>query len=90
MMQRGCRIAAITAVMAMISTSGAIAAEERSNIQIEKPASAPPENDGGYRPAWADPYAQPPEPGIENDPTPFNPSDVDRNTDTLNINNLDQ
>jgi hypothetical protein len=76
--------------MALISASGSIAGEERSNIQIERPASAPSEGETGYRPRWADPNATPSLPGIENDPTPFNPSDVDRNTDTLNINNLDQ
>jgi hypothetical protein len=31
----------------------------------------------GYRPAWANPYADPPEIGINDDPTPFYPSDVD-------------
>ena len=40
----------------------------------------------GYRPRWADPNAKPPEPGIENDPTPFDPADVDANSDTLNNN----
>jgi hypothetical protein len=53
---------------------------------IEKPAVAPAEPETGYRPRWADPNAKPPEPGIENDPTPFNPADVDANTDTLNNN----
>ena len=90
MIKWGCRVAAITAVMALIPASGAVAAEERSDIQIEKPAGAPAEIDTGYRPRWADPNATPSLPGIENDPTPFNPSDVDANTDTLNINNLDQ
>jgi hypothetical protein len=31
----------------------------------------------GYRPAWANPYADPPEIGVNDDPTPFYPSDVD-------------
>jgi hypothetical protein len=60
--------------------------------EIEKPAPPPVESNEGYRPRWADPNAKPPEPGIENDPTPFNPADVDTNSDTLNnnIDNVDQ
>ena len=58
------------------------------NTEIEKPAPPPVEQDQGYRPRWADPNAKPLQPGIENDPTPFNPADVDTNSDTLN-NNID-
>jgi hypothetical protein len=31
----------------------------------------------GYRPAWANPYAEPEELGVNDDPTPFDPADVD-------------
>jgi hypothetical protein len=57
-----------------------------TSMEVEKPAVAPAEPEAGYRPRWADPNAKPPEPGIENDPTPFDPADVDANTDTLNNN----
>ena len=57
--------------------------------QVESRTAPPPESDEGYRPRWADPDAKPPEPGIENDPTPFNPADVDGNSDrsttTINV-----
>lgn len=90
MMQWGLRVFAITGLMALLPTSAAVGADEGTSIQVEKPAAAPAEPEAGYRPPWADPNARPPQPGIENDPTPFNPADVDANTDTLNINNLDQ
>jgi hypothetical protein len=57
-----------------------------TSMEVEKPAAAPAEPEAGYRPRWADPNAKPPEPGIENDPTPFDPADVDANTDSLNNN----
>jgi hypothetical protein len=87
----GFRVAAITGLMAFFATGSAIGGDEGTSIEVEKPAAvAPDESDGGYRPPWANPNAKPPMPGIENDPTPFNPADVDSNSDTLNINNLDQ
>jgi hypothetical protein len=55
-------------------------------LEVEKPSTGPAEPDTGYRPRWADPNAAPAMPGIENDPTPFNPADVDANSDTLNNN----
>jgi hypothetical protein len=60
--------------------------EPANNAEVEKPAAAPIENNEGYRPRWADPNAKPPEPGIENDPTPFDPAEVGANSDTLNNN----
>jgi hypothetical protein len=67
-------------------------AEQGTSVEVEKPAPPPVEENQGYRPRWADPDAKPPQPGIENDPTPFDPSDVDANSDTLNnnLNNVDQ
>jgi len=32
-------------------------------------------DDGGYRPEWADPNPRPSDIGVNEDPTPFNPSD---------------
>ena len=37
----------------------------------------------GYRPAWANPYAEPEELGVNDDPTPFNPADVDSGPNPL-------
>lgn len=92
MLKAGCRIAAIVGLMALFPPCAVAGAGEERDLQVEKPANLPPDADGGYRPRWADPNAKPPQPGIENDPTPFNPADVDANSDTLNnnLNNMDQ
>lgn len=62
-----------------------------TRVEVERPAGPGPENAPGYKPRWADPYAQPPMPGIDSEPTPFNPADVDTNSDPLsnNLNNVD-
>lgn len=75
-----------------LAAAAGAATDDGTSIEVEKPAALPVEKETGYRPRWADPYAKPPEPGIENDPTPFDPSDVDANSDTLNnnLNNMDQ
>jgi hypothetical protein len=78
-------VAFLLPLFPLTATAGA-GAEGGTSMEVEKPAVAPAEPEGGYRPRWADPNAKPPEPGIENDPTPFNPADVDANTDTLNNN----
>lgn len=61
------------------------------SVQLEREAAPPGDGEPGNRPRWADPNAAPPQPGIENDPTPFDPADVGTNADTLNnnINPLD-
>ncbi len=64
--------------------------EQGTSLKVEKPVAVPPDNDAGYRPRWADPNAKPSQPGIESNPTPFNPADVDANSDPLDIKNLDQ
>ena len=46
-------------------------------VQEEDRESLESANYQGYRPAWANPYALPPEVGINDDPTPFFPADVD-------------
>lgn len=87
----GFRVIAITGLMVLLPTGAAMSAEDGTSVEVERPAAMPqPEPDTGYRPPWANPNAKPPMPGIENDPTPFNPADVDSNSDTLNINNLKQ
>ena len=77
--------ACLTALLVLPAAAGA-PANNGSSVEVEKPAATPPESDQGYRPPWADPNAKPPEPGVENDPTTFNPADVDVDTDQLNNN----
>jgi hypothetical protein len=83
--------ACLTTLFALPAAAGA-PADQGTNAEVEKVAPPPDEGDGGYRPRWADPNAKPSEPGVENDPTPFDPADVDANSNTLDntINNVDQ
>lgn len=78
-------LACLTTMFSLPAAAGA-SADQGTSVEVEKPAAPPVENDQGYRPRWANPDAKPPQPGIENDPTPFDPSDVDANSDTLNNN----
>jgi hypothetical protein len=77
--------ACLTTMFALPAAAGAPTNKDNS-VEVEKPAAAAADTDQSYRPRWADPNAKPPEPGIENDPTTFNPADVDVNTDQLNNN----
>lgn len=88
----GLVVLAVVCPALLLPVAASAGGDEGRGAQIEKPAAAPPEKEPGYVPRWADPNAKPPEPGIENDPTPFDPSDVDTNSDTLNnnLNNVDQ
>jgi hypothetical protein len=73
---------ALTLVMA----HAPLAAASREREQIpprEDPTSLASPDYEGYRPAWANPYAEPPEMGVNDDPTPFYPSDVDSGPDPL-------
>jgi len=90
MLKAGFRVVAAAGLAALFPLSAAVGGDEGTSIQIERPAGASPEPEAGYRPRWADPFAKSSQPGIENDPTPFNPADVDANSDTLDIKNLDQ
>lgn len=67
-------------------------ADSGTSVEVERPAGPGPETSPGYKPRWADPNARPPMPGIDSEPTPFNPADVDTNSDPLsnNLNNVDQ
>jgi len=69
--------AACTAVICALPVAAESTGEVVVPQQVGPNPPPPEESDQGYRPPWADPYAKPPEPGIEGDPTPFNPSDVD-------------
>ncbi len=84
-------VACLTSLSSLPAAAGA-SAEPGTSLQIEKPAAPPIDNSQGYRPPWANPDAKAAQPGIENDPTPFDPADVDSNSDTLNnnLNNADQ
>lgn len=90
MMQAGLRVTAVAGPTAFIPLEATADDERGTSSEIEKPAAAPAERDTGYRRAWANPYAKPPEPGVENDLTLFDASDVDSSTEKLAINNLDQ
>jgi hypothetical protein len=52
-------------------------------LSLDDPRSLASPNYRGYRPAWANPYAEPEELGVNDDPTPFNPSDVDSGPNPL-------
>jgi hypothetical protein len=75
------RVAVPALLAALLLTTVPLAAQEGgTGAEIEAPAGSPAGAEPaqqGYRPPWADPYAEPPMPGIENDPTPFDPADVD-------------
>ncbi len=47
------------------------------HMSLDDPRSLASPNYRGYRPDWANPYAQPRMLGVNDDPTPFYPSDVD-------------
>jgi len=56
----------------------AAASREGEPYQIENDSQSLASPDyQGYRPAWANPYAEPGDVGVNDDPTPFYPSDVD-------------
>lgn len=57
---------------------GASARESRGDPREDEDSmSLASPNYPGYRPAWANPYAEPEELGVNDDPTPFDPADVD-------------
>lgn len=81
----------LTAALAGSSQAGS-SADPGTSVEVERPVGPEPEKAPGYKPRWADPNARPPMPGIDSAPTPFNPADVDTNSDPLsnNLNNVDQ
>jgi len=85
-------LAAACLMMFSLPAAAGAPADQGTSAEIEKPAAAQAESGQGYRPRWANPNAKPPAPGIEEDPTPFDPADVDANSGTLGntINDVDQ
>ena len=82
-------ICVLTAACAAVSFSlpaTAGTADKSAGDQAAEPMLPRVDKDKGDRPPWADPDAKPDEPGIENDPVPFNPADVDSKSDGLNNN----
>ncbi len=77
------KLGLLLAVVTMAVTAQvpfAAAAHERAReraLPLDDPRSLASPNYEGYRPAWANPYAEPGEIGVNDDPTPFYPSDVD-------------
>jgi hypothetical protein len=78
------------AIAATVEAPFALAARERVHardrdrgLSLNDPRSLASPNYRGYRPAWANPYAEPEELGVNDDPTPFYPSDVDSGPNPL-------
>ncbi len=80
------KLGVFLAVMTIVATAHALpaAAEREHELRAESraqslddPNSLASPNYRGYRPAWANPYAEPDELGVNDDPTPFDPADVD-------------
>lgn len=68
--------------IANMSLASARGDEEQLPPEDDSSSLASP-NYRGYRPAWANPYAEPDMLGVNDDPTPFDPSDVDSGPDPL-------
>ncbi len=72
----------------VVTAHAPIAAAARERVRAHNPALDDPHslaspNYEGYRPDWANPYAEPDEIGVNDDPTPFYPSDVDSGPNPL-------
>lgn len=70
-------VAACTFSLLAALTLSAQARDREGRPALDDPHSLASPNYEGYRPAWANPYAQPDELGVNDDPTPFDPADVD-------------
>lgn len=83
-MRKFCVLVAGVTVLSLAQMSAAAARgdDERLPPQDDETSLASP-NYRGYRPAWANPYAEPNMLGVNDDPTPFDPSDVDSGPDPL-------
>jgi hypothetical protein len=67
-----------TAIAAYAPAAAAAREREPYAIESEDDSQSLASRDyRGYRPAWANPYAEPSDLGVNDDPTPFYPSDVD-------------
>lgn len=75
-------VAIVVTVQAPFAEAGRERERERA-LPLNDPRSLASPNYQGYRPAWANPYAEPGEIGVNDDPTPFYPSDVDSGPNPL-------
>jgi len=76
----------LTLLAILVTTSAAARERHRvreRHLSLDDPRSLASPNYRGYRPDWANPYAQPRLPGVNDDPTPFYPSDVDSGPNPL-------
>jgi hypothetical protein len=79
---------AVVAIAVTVQAPFAEAARKRGHVReralpLNDPRSLASPNYRGYRPDWANPYAEPRALGVNDDPTPFNPSDVDSGPNPL-------
>lgn len=82
-MKKTAALSLLLAATLMLAPLG-VSARETSEIPgDEDTTSLASPNYQGYRPAWANPYADPEELGINDDPTPFDPADVDSGASPL-------
>lgn len=78
-------IAVALSLLAALPLSAQARDREGRRVKDDPHSLASP-NYEGYRPAWANPYAQPEELGVNDDPTPFDPADVDSGPSPLEPN----
>ena len=78
--------ALMVAVLAMSGLSSVHARDGQRERIDDDPHSLASPNYEGYRPDWANPYAEPEDLGVNDDPTPFNPADVDSGPSPLEPN----
>jgi hypothetical protein len=76
-------MATVMTVQAPFAAAAPGRAHERERMSLDDPRSLASPNYRGYRPDWANPYAEPRALGINDDPTPFYPSDVDSGPNPL-------
>lgn len=74
-------IGILLGVLAGMVAYAPFAAADLEHAPLQPPTYSlteqPPQEDRVYIPSWADPYGQMPDLGINDDPTPFYPSDID-------------
>ncbi len=80
----------LTVLAIVVTVQAPFAAADRRHViereralPLNDPRSLASPNYRGYRPDWANPYAEPRALGINDDPTPFYPSDVDSGPNPL-------
>jgi len=76
MRQTGVLLAVVVCMVAYASTAAADLESEPLKPPTHSLSEQPPPEDRIYIPSWADPYGQMPDVGINDDATPFDPSDL--------------